>query len=69
MDLMKRGKPAIIILGCDHLVQLVENELKPAFRQLVENVVERHGAGFIGEEAEQGRRSIAQEIAANRNLR
>jgi hypothetical protein len=69
MNLIKREQQTIIILGCQHLVQLVENEAKPTFRQLLEAVIEQHGVGFIGEEAEQDRRSIAQEMAATRNLR
>jgi hypothetical protein len=69
MNAVKREKRTIVILGCEHLVQLVENELSPTFRQLVEAVLEQHGVGFIGEEAEQERRSIAQEIAAIRGLR
>ena len=69
MDLIKRQKLTIVILGCQHLVQLVENELNPTYRQLIETVLEQHGVGFIAEEAEQGRNSIAQEIAATRGLR
>jgi hypothetical protein len=69
VDLTKRDKQTIIILGCQHIFQLVENELNPAFRQLVEGIIEQDGVSFIGEEAEQGRRTIAQEIAAARDLK
>jgi hypothetical protein len=63
MNGIKREKLTIMILGCEHRVQLVENESDQKFRQLVENVIEQNGVRFIGEEAEQGKRSIAQEIA------
>jgi hypothetical protein len=69
MNFIQRDKQTIVILGCQHLFQLVENESSPTFRQLVESIIEEHQVGFIGEEAEQGRRSLAQQIATSRNLR
>lgn len=68
MNLLRREKRTIIILGCEHRVQLAETESSPAFRQLVESIVEQHGVQLVGEEAEQGKRSIAQEIAETRNV-
>jgi hypothetical protein len=58
-----------VILGCEHRVQLVDNETDPGFRELIEATLDRFGIRFIGEEGEQGRRSIAQEIAERRALR
>jgi hypothetical protein len=69
MNLMKRVKPVVAVLGCEHRVQIVETEADPSFRHLVEAVIEQHGVRFIGEEAEQGKRSIAKDIAASRKLR
>ena len=66
---LKREKQTIVILGCEHRVQLVENESDPGFRALLENLIAGHAIRFIGEESEQGRCSIAQQIAAQRGLR
>lgn len=64
-----REKQTIVILGCEHRVQLVDNESGPEFRALIERLIAEHAIRFIGEEAEQGRCSIAQQIAASRGLR
>jgi len=66
---LRREKQTIVILGCEHRVQLVDNESDPVFRRQVEQVAAEHAIRFIGEEAEQGRCSIAQQIAAQRGLR
>lgn len=65
----KREKRTIVIVGCEHRVQLLEHESDQTFRRLLESVIEEHGVRFIGEEADQIRRSIAQEIAGIRGIR
>jgi hypothetical protein len=42
MNFIKRDKQTIIVLGCQHLFQLVENESNPRFRHLVESIIEEH---------------------------
>ena len=39
------------------------------FRELIEDVVSGHGIKFVGEEAKQGKRSIAEDIAAFSGIR
>ena len=66
---LRREKQTIVVLGCEHRVQLVDNESDSGFRRQVEHIAVEHAIRFIGEEAEQGRCSIAQQIAARRGLR
>ncbi|MGD1092328.1 MAG: hypothetical protein ABSB35_10085 [Bryobacteraceae bacterium] len=69
MNGSKREKRTIVIVGCEHRVQPLDNESDQEFRQLLEALIEEHGIRFIGEEADPFRRSIAQEIADSRGIR
>ena len=75
MDISDIPKPTTIIVGCAHEVQgakphpTTEDE-QQQFRQLITELIRRHGIRFIGEEFKQGGEaekaggSIAQEVAA-----
>jgi len=68
------SRTPVVVLGCYHEVQFVDpvpvyKEDQQKFRALIESVVDEYEIRFIGEESKQGKRSIAEDIAAGRGLK
>jgi hypothetical protein len=68
------SRTPVVVLGCYHEAQFVDplpgyEWDQQRFQELIGSVVDENEIGFIGEEAKQGERSIAEEIAAGRGIR
>ena len=63
----------LFIIGCCHQAQIdVDSIYRDARRELrrqLTDLIDHHGVRFIGEEAKQGRTTIAETIASSRGLR